>query len=96
MFTSLRGYDRGWLRGDLVAGLTVWESMPYMDVSAARVLAELTEDLEQRGVQLFVARDLGQVRDVVRRSGESAALQLYPTVEAALDAVRHSDGGDAR
>src|SRR5512132_3205781 len=24
LFTSLRGYDTGWLRGDVVAGLTVW------------------------------------------------------------------------
>ena len=24
LFTSLRGYDRRWLRGDLIAGLTVW------------------------------------------------------------------------
>jgi len=72
------------------------ESMPYLDVSAVRMLGELTEDLEQRGVQLLVARDLGQVRDVVRRSGEDNALHLYPTVEAALDAVRHSDGGEAR
>jgi MFS superfamily sulfate permease-like transporter len=24
VFRSLRGYDRDWLRGDLVAGLTVW------------------------------------------------------------------------
>jgi anti-anti-sigma factor len=72
------------------------ESMPYMDVSAVRMLAELTEDLDRRGVRLLVARNLGQVRDVVRRSGEATVLHLYPTVEAALDAVRHSDGGDAR
>jgi MFS superfamily sulfate permease-like transporter len=24
LFTSLRGHDAGWLRGDVVAGLTVW------------------------------------------------------------------------
>jgi len=24
LFPSLRGYQRSWLRGDLVAGLTVW------------------------------------------------------------------------
>jgi MFS superfamily sulfate permease-like transporter len=24
LFTSLRGYHTGWLRGDVVAGLTVW------------------------------------------------------------------------
>ena len=24
LFSSLRGYHRSWLRGDLIAGLTVW------------------------------------------------------------------------
>jgi MFS superfamily sulfate permease-like transporter len=24
LFHSLRGYQRSWLRGDLIAGLTVW------------------------------------------------------------------------
>ena len=24
LFASLRGYRRGWMRGDLIAGLTVW------------------------------------------------------------------------
>jgi len=40
-----------------------------------------------------VARDVGQVRDVVRRTGQGSSVRLYPSVEAALDAVRHSDGG---
>ena len=72
------------------------ESMPFVDVTAVRMLAELTEDVEQRGVRLLVARDLGQVRDVVHRTDEGSSVRLYPSVEAALDAVRHSDGGDAR
>ena len=38
MFSSLRGYDRRWLRGDLVAGLTVWavlvpESLAYATIA---------------------------------------------------------------
>ena len=38
MFTSLRGYRRGWLRGDLVAGLTVWavlvpEALAYASIA---------------------------------------------------------------
>ena len=72
------------------------ESMPYVDVTAVRMLAELTEDLEQRGVGILVARDVGQVRDVVHRAGEGSSVRLYPSVQAALDAVRHSEGGDAR
>jgi high affinity sulfate transporter 1 len=68
------------------------ESVPFVDVTAITMLAELTEDLDRRGVALVIARDMGQLRDVVRRSGETG-LRLYPTVEAALEAVRHSGHG---
>src|SRR6478752_4975324 len=38
LLTSLRGYDRSWLSGDLVAGLTVWavlvpESLAYATIA---------------------------------------------------------------
>jgi sulfate permease, SulP family len=38
LFTSLRGYQRGWLNGDLIAGLTVWavlvpESLAYATIA---------------------------------------------------------------
>src|SRR4051795_12684544 len=38
LFASLRSYQRGWLRGDLIAGLTVWavlipESLAYASIA---------------------------------------------------------------
>ena len=38
LFTSLRGYHTGWLRGDVVAGLTVWavlvpEALAYASIA---------------------------------------------------------------
>src|SRR6201996_7842042 len=38
VFTSLHGYQKGWLRGDLIAGLTVWavlvpESLAYASIA---------------------------------------------------------------
>jgi MFS superfamily sulfate permease-like transporter len=41
LFTSLRGCDAGWLRGDVVAGLTVWavlvpEALAYARSRASR------------------------------------------------------------
>jgi SulP family sulfate permease len=38
LFTSLRGYDPGWLRGDVIAGLTVWavlvpEALAYASIA---------------------------------------------------------------
>ena len=38
LFTSPRGYDAGWLRGDVIAGLTVWavlvpEALAYASIA---------------------------------------------------------------
>ena len=38
VFTSLHGYRAGWLRGDLIAGLTVWsvlvpEALAYASIA---------------------------------------------------------------
>ena len=145
MFRSLSGYDRSWLRGDLIAGLTVWavlvpealayhtdarvsdhvvvlrvesglyfanadnvrahvlqaasadgvraivldaETIPFIDVTASQMLAELAEELQQRGKQLLIARDVGQLRDVLTHVVDSPALEhVYPTVAAPVDAA---------
>ena len=60
-----------------------------VDVTAVGMLAELSEDLEREGVQLLFARDIGQVRDVLRRADEEGPTQrIYPTVEAAVEAAK--------
>jgi MFS superfamily sulfate permease-like transporter len=65
------------------------ETMPFIDVTAVEMLGRLTEDLERRGITLALARDVGDVRDVVRRAaGPEQAAQIYPTVQAAVDALR--------
>ena len=64
------------------------ETAPYIDVSAARMLIELTGDLRRSGVELVIARDVGQVRDVLRRAETDATLpRAYPTVRDAIEAV---------
>jgi MFS superfamily sulfate permease-like transporter len=40
------------------------ETVPSIDVSAARMLGALAADVERDGVVLVIARDVGQVRDV--------------------------------
>ena len=62
------------------------ETVPFIDVTAAEMLAETAEDLGRRGVRLVLARDLGQVRDILRAEGE-ATLTAYPTVQAAVEAL---------
>ena len=70
------------------------ETMPFIDVSAARMLAELSEELGRRGVRLLIAREVGQVRDVVRRAGgDPSAQHVYPTIEAAVAAAQADEGG---
>ena len=63
------------------------ETMPFIDVTAASMLAELFEDLRRDGIQLVLARDIGQVRDFLGQMGEPTA-PAYPSVEAAVDALR--------
>lgn len=69
------------------------EATPSVDVTAVRMLAELREDLRVRGSRLVLARDLGQVRELMHRElGEESAADVYPTVGEAVRALR----GEAR
>jgi SulP family sulfate permease len=45
------------------------------------MLIQLAGDLRRSGVELVIARDVGQVRDVLRRAETEATLpRAYPTV----------------
>jgi sulfate permease, SulP family len=66
------------------------ETIPYVDVTAARMLLQLGGDLEREDVRLVMARDIGQVRDVLRRTeGERLPLSAYPTVREAIEGLTH-------
>ena len=53
------------------------------------MLAELAETLERGGVRLLVTREIGQVRDVVRRvAAGTPPVGIYPTVRAAVQAAQ--------
>ena len=64
------------------------ETVPFVDVTAAEMLARLRDDLERDGIQLLVARDIGQVRDVLRRSGAEQEAVVFKTVEDAVSRAR--------
>jgi sulfate permease, SulP family len=71
------------------------ETVPSIDVSAARMLTALAADLERDGVVLVIARDVGQVRDVLRHTdGGKGEVRAFPTVEAAVEAVSTPGGLD--
>jgi SulP family sulfate permease len=76
------------------------ETVPAIDVTAVHMLAELTQSLEREGVRLLVAREIGQVRDVVRRvATDELPVGIYPTLQAAVQAAQQppdSTSPDAR
>jgi MFS superfamily sulfate permease-like transporter len=64
------------------------EAIAFVDVSAAEMLSELDDDLEREHARLLVARDIGQVRDVLRRtSSDPSFAHVYPTVAQAVAAA---------
>jgi SulP family sulfate permease len=65
------------------------ETVPFVDVTSARMLAALEGQLRERGIRLLIARDVGQVRDVLRSATDDPALtHVYPSVRAAVEAVQ--------
>ena len=57
------------------------------------MLADLAHNLRSRGTRLLVARDVGQVRDVLRRvEVPEIVVGVYPTVDAAVEAALGSLG----
>jgi SulP family sulfate permease len=64
------------------------ETVPFVDVTAAEMLGRLDEELGAIGVRLLIARDVGQVRDVLRTAG-AGTRRVFPTVGQAVDAAEH-------
>lgn len=59
-----------------------------MVVARAGMLDQLTRELAARGVRLYFAREIGQVRDVLHHTDNGSALVIYPDVDAAVTAAR--------
>lgn len=65
------------------------ETIPFVDVTSGRMLAALEEQLREQGIRLLLARDVGQVRDVLRSATDDPSLtHVYPSVQAAVDAAQ--------
>lgn len=68
-------------------------TVPDTDSTGDTELKELTRTLEQRGVQLVLARATATTRELMRIDGVIAAVgeeRVFPTVRAAVDAVTRS------
>jgi SulP family sulfate permease len=69
------------------------ETVPTIDVTAGAMLLQLGRELRTQGKRLVLAREIGQVRDAMDHTGSGSAvsvLEHYPTVLAAVAAVRES------
>ena len=63
------------------------ESMPVIDISAAHMLVELSKEFRKRAQVLAIARDIGQVRDLIAEEREQASLLHFTTVGQAVRAL---------
>ncbi|MFD4179522.1 SulP family inorganic anion transporter [Rhodococcus sp. NPDC058514] len=64
------------------------ETSPFVDVSAAEMLMQLRDTLGRRGIELRVARDIGQFRDTLKRAASDGKnVGVYPTVAGALEGL---------
>jgi sulfate permease, SulP family len=67
------------------------QTIPAIDVTAAKMLVELDHDLQRQGKHLVLARQVGQVGDVLAKERGENAIKIYPSVRAAVDALRARD-----
>jgi anti-anti-sigma factor len=71
-------------RPDIRAVILDAETVPFVDVTALRMLIELADTLEISGVRFAIAHDIGQVRDLLREDPSTARIPIYPSVEEAV------------
>lgn len=69
------------------------ETVPFIDVTASAMLIDLHGSLLDDGVELVLAQELGEVRDVLPADGTDAPFRVYRTVAAAVDALQARFGG---
>ena len=71
------------------------ETIPFVDISAVNTLAGVTGDLKALGVDLVLAHDIGQVRDLFRVArADHLVDNVDPTVQLAVDALAPTEGGE--
>jgi len=67
------------------------EAISDFDSTAAEALENLDADLERRGIELWIARANGPLRDLLEATGLTSKIDkenIYPSVRAAVIAYR--------
>ena len=66
------------------------ETVPYIDVTGAYMLRSLTGTLLGRSVRLLIARDIGQVEDMLRSVGVDSLLSnCFVSIDQAVEEAGH-------
>jgi hypothetical protein len=68
----------------------------FVDVTASQMLEDLRDQLEARHVGLFMAKDIGQVRDVIDHATveDDLLARTVPTIREAIKAAKAAPGAD--
>ncbi len=69
------------------------ETVPSIDLTAAKMLADLDGELRDIGRTLVVAHEVGQVRAILQLEG-AEGIEVYPTVDAAVEALQATKHAD--
>ena len=65
------------------------EAVPEIDFTAAKMLEDLRDELEAQGIKLLVAASLGQVRDLLVRTGAAGLVErVHPSVDEAIGTLQ--------
>ena len=63
------------------------EAMPFVDVTALRMLDELADELQRDGQHLVIAHALGQVGDLLAHSHDDTDLRVFSTIDEAVASI---------
>jgi high affinity sulfate transporter 1 len=79
-------------RGGTSAVIIDAETIPFVDITSVRMLDELGETLASSGVRLALAKDIGQVRDLLPAKGATEKVEVYDTIDQAVTAMTVREG----
>lgn len=65
-----------------------FENLAYLNSRAIGCLVECYQEIEKGGGRIMIAKPVDNVRDVITVVGIDNYITLYPTVEAAIEALR--------
>ena len=93
---AVRGAIRANIDDGAFAVVLDAETVPAIDVTAVGMLTRLADELRRDGIELVFARNVGDVRELVRLGASDAPIPRYPTVHVAIDALRSQRSPEQR